>query len=191
MSIDERCQPLDLAGALAPDMATINIASMNFGDAVFLNPLPDVISVAERIRTRRLCAEIEIYDAGHLDTARQLVRRGVLIEPLHFQFVLGVPGGISATERSLDFLVDGLGIDFPSEKSWAVAAVGRYELPMIEAALRRGGHVRVGLEDNIYASKGVLAKGSAELVDKAVSMAREVGRPIATASEARALLGIA
>ncbi len=190
MSIDERCGPLALEGDVRPDMATLNIATMNFGDDVFVNTRPDVVSVAERIRARALIPELEIYDVGHLDAARWLVRNGHVGEPLHFQFVLGVPGGIAATERALDVLVDELGVDFPSEKTWGVAAVGRHQMPMVDAALRRGGHVRVGLEDNIYLDKGVLANGSAPLVERAAERAAAVGRPVASITEARALLGI-
>ncbi len=190
MSIEERCQPLELGGELAPDMATLNIASMNFGDGVFLNTRPDVASVAERIRANKLVAEIEIYDLGHLDAARQLVRNGLVSEPLHFQFVLGVPGGIGASERAIEVLVDELEVDFPSEKTWGVAAVGRHQLPMIEVALRRGGHVRVGLEDNIFIDKGVLAEGSAPFVEVAAGLAKKIGRPVATADDARQILGI-
>jgi 3-keto-5-aminohexanoate cleavage enzyme len=191
MGIDERCGPLELEGALRPDMATLNIASMNFGDDVFVNTRPDVLSVAERIRARGLIAEIEIYDVGHLDAARFLVRKGVVGEPLHFQFVLGVPGGIGASERALDVLVGELDVDFPSDRTWGVAAVGRHQLPMAELALRRGGHVRVGLEDNIFLDKGVLAEGSAPLVDAAARLATQSGRPVASPSDARRLLGIA
>jgi 3-keto-5-aminohexanoate cleavage enzyme len=190
MSIDERCQPLDLQGGLAPEMATLNVASMNFGDEVFVNRRPDVASVARRIRDRGLIAELEIYDVGHLDAVRQLVKANVLSTPLHFQFVLGVPGGIGATERALDVLCAELDHGLPLERTWAVAAVGKHQLPMVEAALRRGGHARVGLEDNIFLERGVLAKGSSELVAAAVRRATDIGRPIASPSEARLLLGI-
>ena len=186
MSIAERCQPLDLA----PEMATINIATMNFGDDVFMNTRPDVEQVAGWIRERRIVAEIECYDLGHLDAARALVQKGLLAPPLHFQFVLGVPGGVGATPRALEAMVAELGHGFPAGSTWAVAAVGRHQLPMAELAMRLGGHVRVGLEDNIYVDRGVLAKGSWELVEKAAGFARAAGRPIATPDEARRLLGI-
>jgi 3-keto-5-aminohexanoate cleavage enzyme len=186
MSIDERCQVLELA----PEMASLNIASMNFGDDLFLNRRPDVVDVAGRIRAGKVVAEIEIYDLGHLDAARWLLKSGAVGPPLHFQFVLGVPGGLGASERALDLLVAELGHGFPAGTTWGVAAVGRHQLPMAELAIRRGGHARVGLEDNIYLDKGVLARGSAELVSAAADMARTAGRPIATPDEARQLLGI-
>lgn len=186
MSIEERCQPLELR----PEMATLNVASMNFGDDVFLNPRGDVERVATWIRERGSVPEIEIYDAGHLDAARALVRKGLVAPPLHFQFVLGVPGGLAATPRALEFLIGELDHDFPRERTWAVAAVGRHQLAMAELAIRWGGHARVGLEDNIYVDKGVLAKGSYELVERAAAFARAAGRAIATPDEARRLLGL-
>jgi 3-keto-5-aminohexanoate cleavage enzyme len=186
MSIAERCQPLELK----PEMATLNIATMNFGDDVFENRRGDVEQVATWIRERGITPEIEIYDAGHLDAARALVAKKLLAPPLHFQFVLGVPGGLGATPRALEYLVGELAT-FPEGTTWAVAAVGRHQLPMAELAIRMGGHARIGLEDNIYLDKGVLAKGSADLAERAASFARAAGREIATPDVARRLLGLA
>src|SRR5690606_41514288 len=107
--------------------------------------------------------------------------------PLHFQFVLGVPGGIGAREDVLRFLVSQL----PPRATWGVAAIGRHQRPMTELAITLGGHARVGLEDNIYLDKGVLAEGSAPLVARAASYARTVGREPVTPARARELLGIA
>ena len=182
MSLDERLGAL-VDGA---EMATLNLGTMNFGDAVFLNPRPDVVAVAARLRARGLVPECEVYDAGMLDTLRWLLERDHLAPPYHVQLVLGVPGGMSASERNLRFLVEGL----PAETAWSVAGVGRAQLPMAELALALGGHVRVGLEDNLYVAKGVLARGSDELVALAVERALRAGRAPATPEEARALLGI-
>jgi 3-keto-5-aminohexanoate cleavage enzyme len=121
-----------------------------------------------------------------LDTLRWLLEKEHLAAPYHVQFVLGVPGGMAASERNLRFLVDGL----PEPTHWTVAGIGRAELPMAEVGLRLGGHVRVGLEDNLFLSKGVLAKGSHELVERAVQLAREAGREPATPAQARRLLGV-
>ena len=103
------------------------------------------------------------------------------------QFVLGVPGGMSGSERNLRFLVEGM----PEPAQWTVAGIGRFEMPMAELALRLGGHVRVGLEDNLYLTKGVLAKGNPELVAAAVRMVAESGRSLASPSDARRILEIA
>jgi 3-keto-5-aminohexanoate cleavage enzyme len=103
------------------------------------------------------------------------------------QLVLGVPGGMAATERNLRFLVEGV----PEGVRWSAAGIGRAQLPVAELALALGGHVRVGLEDNLFVSKGILARGSDELVSLAVELAARAGREPATPDEARALLGFA
>ncbi len=183
MSLQERLGSL-VDGA---EMGTLNLGSMNFGEGVFLNPRPDVVAVAARLRARRLVPECEAYDAGMLETLRWLVERGHLAPPYHVQLVLGVPGGMAATERNLRFLVD----DLPAGVAWSAAGVGRWQLPTAELALHLGGHVRVGLEDNLFVRKGVLARGSDELVALAVDVAVRRGREPATPEQARKLLGIA
>jgi 3-keto-5-aminohexanoate cleavage enzyme len=182
MPLEERLGSL-VDGA---EMGTLNLGTMNFGDAVFVNARPDIVTVAARLRARGLVPECEVYDAGMLETLRWLVAGGHLAPPYHVQLVLGVPGGMAATERNLRFLVE----DLPPGEAWSVAGVGRAQLPMAELALALGGHVRVGLEDNLYVSKGVLARGSDELVARAVTLAARSGREPATPDEARALLGI-
>jgi len=186
MSINERCQPLELDGQDGPDMATLNIGTMNFGDEVFENTFPQAFDVAGRITQKGIPPEIEVYDAGHLDNARFLIDKGALAPPYHFQFVLGVRGGVAASRRNLEFLLG----DLPTPSTWAVAGVGRHQLPMAQLAVQMGGHARVGLEDNIYLDKGVLAEGSAPLVARVVEEARAVGREVATPRVARDLLGI-
>jgi 3-keto-5-aminohexanoate cleavage enzyme len=182
MPLEERLGSL-VDGA---EMGTLNLGTMNFGDGVFLNPRPDIVAVAARLRARALVPECEVYDAGMLETLRWLLAQGHLAPPYHVQLVLGVPGGMAATERNLGFLVEGL----PEGAAWSVAGVGRAQLPMSERALALGGHVRVGLEDNLYVAKGVLARGSHELVSLAVDAAARAGREPATADEARVILGV-
>lgn len=183
MPLDERLGSL-VDGA---EMGTLNMGTMNFGDEVFVNSRPDILKVAGRLAERRLVPECEVYDAGMLDTLRWLLEQGHLRHPYHVQFVLGVPGGMGGGERNLRFLVEGL----PEPAHWTAAGIGRLELPVAELALRLGGHVRVGLEDNLFLRKGVLARGSWELVAEARKMARAAGRDPATPAEARRLLGIA
>lgn len=183
MSVDERLGSL-VDGA---EMATLNMGTLNFGDDVFVNARPDIVRIATRIRERKLVPECEVYDAGMLETLRWLLDKGHLRHPYHVQFVLGVPGGMSGTERNLRFLVEGM----PEPAHWTVAGIGRHEMPMAELSLALGGHVRVGLEDNLYVSKGVLAKGNAELVSAAVRMVEAAGRPLATPADARRILEIA
>ena len=186
MSVDERCGALELTGALRPDMATLSTGTVNFGDDVFLNPRPVVLEIARRIRACGARPEVECFDAGMMDEALWVARQGLLELPAHYDFVLGVPGALAADESALRFLVSRL----PAGSSWTVAGMARHELPMAELALSMGGHVRVGLEDNIYLSKGVLAKGSHELVAAAAQQAVATGRRPATPDEARALLRV-
>ncbi len=182
MSIDERAGPL----ACRPEMATLNCGTLNFGDEVFENTRPQIRDLTARIRAAGAIAELECYEVGHLDEALALVKEGHLVEPLHFQFVLGVPGGIGAREDVLRFLIT----QVPNGATWGVAAVGRHQRPMTELAMQLGGHARVGLEDNIYLEKGVLSEGSAPLVARAAAFGRNLGREIATPERARKLLGI-
>ena len=118
-----------------------------------------------------------------------ILAKNLIAAPLHFQFVLGVPGGVGASERALDAMVAEMAT-FPAGATWAVAAVGRHQLPMADLAIRRGGHARVGLEDNVFVDKGVLAKGLYELVERAAAFAHAAGREIATPAVARRLLGL-
>lgn len=182
MSIDERAGPL----ACRPEMATLNCGTLNFGDDVFINSRPEIRDLARRIRDAGSMPELECYEVGHIDEALALFVEGAVSAPLHFQFVLGVPGGIGAREEVIRFMAS----QIPPGSTWGVAAIGRHQKPMTEAALRLGGHARVGLEDNIYLAKGVLAEGSAPLVTRAAAFARSLGRVVATPERARAILGL-
>lgn len=183
MGVDERAQPL----WCKPEMATLNCGTLNFGDDVFVNSRPLIRDLARRIREAGSAIELECYEVGHIDEALALFAQGHIAEPLHFQFVLGVPGGIGAREDVIRFMA----AQIPAGATWGVAAVGRHQRPMTEAAIRLGGHARVGLEDNIYLSKGVLAEGSAPLVARAAEFAKTVGREVVDPARARQMLGIA
>lgn len=182
MSVEERAGPL----SCKPEMATLNCGSVNFGDEIFENPRPLIRDLARRIREAGSVPELECYEVGHIDEAKALVKEGLLGEPLHFQFVLGIAGAIAAREDVLRFLVS----QVPDGATWGVAAVGRFQQPMTELAMTLGGHARVGLEDNIYLEKGVLSEGSAPLVQRAATFAASIGREVATPARARALLGL-
>jgi 3-keto-5-aminohexanoate cleavage enzyme len=182
MGVDERAQPL----ACRPEMATLNCGTLNFGDDVFVNTRPLIRDLAARIRAAGSVAELECYEVGHVDEALALFAEGHLAAPLHFQFVLGVAGGIGAREEVLRFMAS----QVPTGATWGVAAVGRHQRPMTELAMRLGGHARVGLEDNVYLEKGVLAEGSAPLVARAAAYAKSVGREVVDPDRARQLLGI-
>jgi 3-keto-5-aminohexanoate cleavage enzyme len=180
MSIDERVGPL----ACKPEMATLNCGSLNFGDDVFINTRPQISGIAARLRASGAVAELECYEVGHVEEALQLAEKGIIKRPLHFQFVLGVAGGIGAREENIRYMASLI----PLDASWAVAAVGRYQQPMTELAMRLGGHARVGLEDNIYLSKGVLSEGSAPLVARAAAYAKSIGRSPVDPARARVML---
>jgi 3-keto-5-aminohexanoate cleavage enzyme len=191
MSVAERAGPLECSGGDAPEMATLNVGTINFGEDVFMNRAGDTIEMAGRIAAHGAMPEVEIYDAGHLDIALELLLKGHVKAPLHLQFVLGVKGALSAAERNLEFLIERVASEFPDGTSWGVAGIGRHQLPMVELAAAWGGNARVGLEDNIFLDKGVLAEGSAPLVVRAVEICQRRGRAVASVTEARQLLGLA
>lgn len=187
MSADERCGPLALTGVDRPDMATLTTGSVNFGEELFANPRPLVWAIAARIQGAGLRPELECFDAGMIDEARALEQAGLVSFPAHFDFVLGVPGALGATVEALDWLARSI----PAGSSWTCAAMGRHQLPFVEFAAQRGGHARVGLEDNVFLSKGVLARGNFELVAEAARRAALHGRRPASPQEARQLLRLA
>jgi 3-keto-5-aminohexanoate cleavage enzyme len=186
-SIDNRAKPL----SLKPEMASLNIGTMNFGDDVFYNHPRDVVGLAEKMRQHGVVPELEIYEAGMLESAFRLAKQGVISAPYHFQFVLGVPGGMSGDPRNLLHLLtmmeSGVGA---AAHTWGVAGIGRFQLPLAIQALTMGGHVRVGFEDNIFYHKGELAVSNAQLVERIARVAREIGRDVATPAVARKMLGI-
>lgn len=181
MTPEERAAVLQLR----PEMATLTCGTVNFGDDVFENSFPIMRGILAKMHEFGVRPELEIFDKGHLANAKRLEKEGLLSFPQHVDFVLGVPGGLDATVQNLCDLVDAL----PSGCTWSVAGIGRMQLPMAMAALAMGGHVRVGLEDNIYYSKGRLAT-NAELVARVVRLAGELGRPVATPEQARRILGL-
>jgi len=181
MSAQERSGPLELA----PEMATLTCGTVNFGDDVFENPFPLMRALLARMNELGIRPELEIFDKGHLANARRLAKEGLLTFPQHVDFVLGVPGALEATVQNLCDLVD----DLPDGCTWSVAGIGRAQLPMAMAAIAMGGHVRVGLEDNLFYAKGRLARNE-ELVERVARIAREAGREIAQPDDARSILGL-
>lgn len=168
-----------------PEMATLTTGTVNFGDEIFENPWSTIEALARKMLELDVRPELEIFDFGMVDNALRLIHEGLLRAPYHFDFVLGVPGALSARPQHLVHLVSLL----PANSTWQVAAVGRHQLPLTTMAMAMGGHVRVGLEDNIYYSKGVLAKNH-ELVARAARIAQELGRPLMTPTQARKALGM-
>jgi 3-keto-5-aminohexanoate cleavage enzyme len=182
MTAEERIQPLLCDPA--PEMATLTTGTCNFGDGVFMNPLAMIETFAKKMQERGVIPEIEVFDAGFIETANRLIKKGLVPERMHYDFVMGVPGAIAGTQKNLLHLVELL----PPGATWSVAGIGRAELPLAVMAIMLGGHVRVGFEDNIYYNRGVLAESNAQLVARVVRIARELGREIATPDEARQIL---
>ena len=178
----ERCAPLQLR----PEMATLSMGTMNFGAEIYENSEATISAIAAAMKANGIIAELEIFDLGMLESVDRLAARGVLPGKFHIDFVLGVPGGMAASLRNLVLLVDRL----PPGQTWTVAALGRQQLPFTAHAIAMGGHVRVGIEDNIYYRKGELAQSNAQLVARAVRLADELLRPVASVREARAILGL-
>ena len=183
MSNDERLQPTELF----PEMATLDCGTLNFGgDEIFENTENTIKYFGKRMIDNDIKPELEVFDKGMIDMALRLHKKGFIKSPMHFDFVMGVNGGISGDLRDFVFLRGSI----PSGATYTVAGVGRFEFPLATAAIIDGGHVRVGFEDNVYLSKGVLAKSNGELVAKVVRIAKELGREIANPTEAREILGL-
>ena len=183
MSNEERLSPT----LLRPEMATLDCGTCNFGgDDIFVNTENTIIEFANRMNELGIKPEVEVFDKGMVDMAIRLNKKGIIKSPMHFDFVMGVNGGISGTARDLNFMVESI----PAGSTWTASGVGRAEFPMVTMAILMGGHARVGFEDNVYLSKGVMAKSNGELVEKVVRLAKELGREIATPAEAREILGL-
>ncbi len=183
MSNDERLQPI----TLNPEMATLDCGTCNFGgDEIFVNTENTIKEFGEKMIARGIKPEIEVFDKGMIDMANRLCKKGYIKAPMHFNFVMGVNGGISGEPRDLLFMRESI----PVDATFTVSGVGRVEFPMAVMSILLGGHVRVGFEDNVYLSKGVPANSNGELVEKVARLARELGRDIATPAEARAILGL-
>lgn len=183
MTNDERLQPTELN----PEMATLDCGTLNFGgDEIFENTENTIKYFGEKMIERGIKPELEVFDKSMIDMALRLNKKGYIKNPMHFDFVMGVNGGIGGDLRDFVFLRGSI----PSDATYTVAGIGRYEFPLAMAAIIDGGHVRVGFEDNVYLSKGVLAKSNGELVEKVVRMANEMGRAVATPEETRIILGL-
>ena len=182
LPIVDRLQPL----SLSPELVSFDAGSINMGENVFLNPKEFLDALAKETLAKGIKPELEIFEIGMAYTCLKYLEGGLLKPPLHFQFVLGTPNGMPATPKSLIHLTEVI----PQDSTWSVIGIGPGQLPMAVMGMAMGGHVRVGLEDNIYYSRGILAKTNAELVVRVVRIAGEYGREIATPSESRKILNL-
>lgn len=173
--------------ALRPEICTLDFNTMYSGTSVVINTPRNLEIMAQRIYAAGVLPEIEIFDGGDLQLTKHFLERGLLRAPIMFQIVLGVRYGAVANPETLFYMASQL----PRDAIWAAFGIGRHEFTMLAQAFLLGGHVRVGLEDNVYFSKGVLARDNAQLVEKAVTIVENLGGAIATAAETRAMLGLA
>ncbi|VCU69694.1 3-keto-5-aminohexanoate cleavage enzyme [Pigmentiphaga humi] len=171
---------------LRPDVCSLDLNTMNSGGEVVINTPRNVRVMAGIIREAGVRPELEIFDSGDIHLARDLIADGTLEGPGMWTFVSGVKYGFDATPETLLY-ARGL---LPAGAFWSAFGIGRHEFPMLAAAFVSGGHVRVGLEDNIYLSRGVLAPSNAALVERAARILQDLGGTVATASEAREMLGL-
>lgn len=178
----ERLVPL----SLNPELVSFDAGSINMRENVFLNPPEFLELLAKETLEKGIKPELEVFEVGMVETCIRYLEKGLLKPPLHFQFVLGVIGGMPATAKSILHLSEIV----PVGSTWSVIGTGIGQLPMAMIAMTMGGHVRVGLEDNLYYSRGVLAKTNAELVERIVRISKEFGREVATPDEARKILSL-
>jgi uncharacterized protein (DUF849 family) len=183
--------------ALKPDMAALNMGSMNYAiyssktksfyhDHVFANPFADIRYFLEAMNAAGTRPEMECFDSGHIHNSAPLIDLGLLRPPYQFSLIMGVLGGIPATTKNLVHQVDML----PPQSFWQVIGIGLKQWPLVAAAITMGGNIRVGLEDNLYVAPGQLAQSNGELVAKAAGLVRMLGGEVATIAEARQMLGL-
>ena len=170
-----------------PEMATLDCGTCNFGgDEIFVNSDNTIINFAKIMQERGIKPEREVFDRGMIHTALKTAhKKGYLTEPIHWDFVLGV--STPATIPDLCYMVNAI----PAGSTWTATGLGKNAWHIAAATISMGGHVRVGFEDNLYLEKGVLAKSNGEMVEKAVKLAKILGREVATPAEAREILGLA
>lgn len=194
LSREERIQHIT---ALKPDMAALNMGSMNYGiyspktkefyhDFVFQNPFSDIKFYLEKMKEAGTLPEMEVFDNGHINNAMPLIDMGLIAKPYVFSFVMGVLGGIPISTQNLLHQAASV----PAGSHWQVIGIGRKQWQLIAAAITIDGHIRAGLEDNFYLPNGEMAKSNGELIDAAAQMVRMLGREVAGIEETRQMLGI-
>ncbi|MDB5364827.1 MAG: 3-keto-5-aminohexanoate cleavage protein [Rhodospirillales bacterium] len=171
---------------LKPEICSLDVATMNFGKHAIINTPDHITKMAELVRSVGTRPELEVFDLGQIELASRLIGDGVIDAPAFFQICLGVPGGAPATSETMllmrRFLPDGA--------HWGGFGISAASFPMVGQCALLGGHVRVGLEDNLYLARGKLAPDNASLVERAVTIVESLGGTIATAAEARTMLDL-
>lgn len=171
---------------LLPDICTLDVATLNFGEHAMVNVPKHLRVMADRAKELGVTPELEVFDSGHILLAKQLIKEGHLKSPALFQLCLGIPWGAPATPEGMAFMKSLL----PEDAMWSAFGISRGEFPMVAQATMLGGHTRVGLEDNLYMARGEMAKSNAQLVDRAVRIIDSIGGEVADPSEARTAFGL-
>ncbi len=178
----ERMEHVD---RLRPEICTIDCGSMNFGDHVVVNRTADLEKMANYAKSWGVKPELEVFDMGQVGLAMKLVNKGLIAGDPLFQFCLGIDGGAAASAQSILALKSMI----PANAQWAAFGISNHEMPMVAQAVLLGGNVRVGLEDNLYLERGVLATNG-QLVEKAIRIIEDLGARTLTPAEAREKLGL-
>ncbi|WP_299375285.1 3-keto-5-aminohexanoate cleavage protein [uncultured Kiloniella sp.] len=171
---------------LKPEICTLDFNTMWSGEAVVINTPRNVEIMADRIYAAGTKPEIELFDVGDINMALDFLDKGILKAPTMMQIVMGVRYGILPTPQSLMYLVS----QIPKDTVWAAFGIGRHEFPILAQSFLLGGHVRVGMEDNLQIRKGELCRDNAQLVEKAADIIDNLGGALATPDEARKILGL-
>jgi uncharacterized protein (DUF849 family) len=171
---------------LCPDICTLDVATMNFGPNAVVNTPAHLRIMSGQIQEAGTKPELEVFDLGHVDLALRMIADGHLPEPPFFQFCLGIPGGAPATPEAMLMMRSML----PPDTVWSAFGIARSQMKMVAQSVILGGHCRVGLEDNLYLEHGVLSKGNAPLVERAVAIVESLGEAVATVDEARRILSL-
>lgn len=172
---------------LKPEMASYDAGTMNWmNSSVFYNAPAFLEKLGNCMKETHVKPEIEIFDAGMIYNTLYYVKKGVLEAPLHYQLVLGAAGGTAATVENLVYLKSLI----PEGSTWSAFGIGKQHLPILYATIALGGHIRVGMEDNIYYSHGRIAKSNVEFVERAVRIIKEANKEVATPADARKILGL-
>ena len=175
---------------LRPDMASLTVGSNNFPTRVYENP-PDLVDwLAAEMQTYQIKPEIEAFDLSHIHQATQMRSNGRLTGPLYVQFVMGVKNAMPADKNVFDYYIETMNRLLP-DSQWCAAGIGRHQLEVNEWCVAAGGHARTGLEDNIRLDKQTLAPSNAALVRRVTELCDRYNRPVATAEQARQILGLA
>ncbi|AFL50409.1 uncharacterized protein (DUF849 family) [Sinorhizobium fredii] len=172
---------------LKPEICSLDMGSLNFGRGALVNTPAQIEQIAAGIMLAGVKPELEIFEPGHLALAQKMMAAGTIPQDSFLQFALGVPWGAPATAQMLSYFLGAM----PHGALWSAFGVGRAEFSIVAQAHLMGGHTRVGLEDNFYLEKGLVASSNAQLVEKAAKIIRLLGGELATPKEARALLGLA